>query len=107
MSKVFRFRLDENNPREAQAMRVIDAWIEEGYSLRQLLVDVLVTYKNESGHKPDTEALLEKIMSLLVTISDGKKSILNGNVRDDKLSQKFVGAISKSAKDGMKIVIDK
>ena len=41
MSKVYSFRLDENNPREAQAREVIDAWVSKGYSLRHILTEAL------------------------------------------------------------------
>ena len=42
MSKVYSFRLDNNNPREAQAREVMEAWADEGYSLRQVVVDALL-----------------------------------------------------------------
>ena len=39
MSQVFSFRLDEDNPREAQALQVIKTWASKGYSLRYILVE--------------------------------------------------------------------
>jgi hypothetical protein len=42
MSKVYSFRLGDENPRESQAMAVIEAWMEEGYSLRQIITRALV-----------------------------------------------------------------
>jgi hypothetical protein len=43
MSKVYSFRI-ENNPREAQAREVIDAWVTQGYSLRHIIVCALISY---------------------------------------------------------------
>lgn len=58
MSKVYSFRLDENNPREAQAREVIEAWVEEGYSLRYAVVEALITYKKmEAGHTCEADRL--------------------------------------------------
>ena len=42
MSKVYSFRLDDDNPREAQARGVIKAWMGEGYSLRHIITDALL-----------------------------------------------------------------
>ena len=42
MSKVCSFRLDSDNPREAQAIEVIDNWVSQGYSLRNLLTEALI-----------------------------------------------------------------
>ena len=42
MSKVYSFRLDENNPREAQAREVINAGAEDGYSLRYIVTEALL-----------------------------------------------------------------
>jgi hypothetical protein len=53
MSKVFSFRLDENNPREAQAMEVIDTWASRGYSLRYVLVEALIDLQRMILSKDD------------------------------------------------------
>jgi hypothetical protein len=45
MSKVYSFRLDADNPREAKAKGVIDTWLEKGYSLRYLVVEALISHK--------------------------------------------------------------
>lgn len=50
MSKVFSFRLREDNPREVQAQDVIEAWISEGYSLRHILTEALLQYDNNGNH---------------------------------------------------------
>ena len=45
MSKVYSFRLCDENPREAQAREVIEAWVEEGYLFRYIIVESLISYK--------------------------------------------------------------
>ena len=42
MSKVFSFRLNDDNPREAQAREEIKAWVKEGYSLRYIITEALL-----------------------------------------------------------------
>jgi hypothetical protein len=46
MSKVIGFRLSEDNPREAQAMDVIGTWVSQCYSLRHILTDALIKFRN-------------------------------------------------------------
>lgn len=41
MSEVISFRLDENNPCEAQARAVLKAWADKGYSVRHVLTEAL------------------------------------------------------------------
>ena len=61
MSKVYSFRLDENNPREAQAKEVIDAWVSMGFSLRQIIIDTLISYQCEDSATRNFEEVLDKI----------------------------------------------
>ena len=44
MSEVISFRLDKNNPRDAQAKAVLKAWVDKGYSVRHVLTEVLLAY---------------------------------------------------------------
>jgi len=100
MSKVYSFRLDENNPREAQAGELIEAWVEEGYSLRRVIVDAL-TSSHRSDHKTnENEEILEKIAFLLENMNSSR-----GSVKDVQatLTDTFVGSISKSVKSGIKM----
>ncbi|MBI9045525.1 MAG: hypothetical protein JEZ06_13630 [Anaerolineaceae bacterium] len=68
MSKIYSFRLNENNPREAQAREVIEPWRKEGHSIRYMLP--LVLLKAQANGRIDTEMdyFLEKI-----------REIVNGN----------------------------
>lgn len=44
MSKVYSFKLNDDNPREAQAREIIEAWVEERYSLRHIITEALLIY---------------------------------------------------------------
>jgi len=92
MSKVFGFRLSDDNPREAQAMEVIETWVSEGYSLRQVIVDVLLSYKKtEEGHD-ELESILEQLQDLILSfdkseITQLSKVSLSNSVLDASSGQ--------------------
>lgn len=101
MSKVFSFRLDENNPREAQAKEIIDAWVAQGYSLRHQLVDVLISFQDKGLERAEYGELLKRIERLIVRAKGDKE---DSNDLSDTLSDKFIGSLVKSVIDGIKIV---
>ena len=49
MSKVYSFRLDKNNPLEAPARKVIEAWASKGYSLRRIIVDTVISRQSQDA----------------------------------------------------------
>jgi len=100
MSKVYSFRLDENNPREAQARKVIDAWVAKGYSLRHQLVDVLISFQDKGSQQKAYDELLKQVERLIV---HSKRSNQAPNDLSDILSDKFIGPLKMSVKDGLKI----
>jgi len=65
LSKVYSFRLDDNNPREAQAREVLKAWAIKGYSLRQIIVDVVLSQSAENVSIHGVDKLIEKLELLL------------------------------------------
>jgi hypothetical protein len=68
MSKVYSFRLDEHNPREAQAKGIIHAWVGEGYSLRHVVVEALVSYKKEEIEQGEFVSVIEQLQDLILTL---------------------------------------
>jgi hypothetical protein len=101
MSKVYSFRLDENNPREAQAREVIDAWASKGYSLRHLIIEALINFGNDKTSSK-LEVMLEKVVNI---ISQLEREDLQPNSEKDnqtQLSAEFVNSIGKSVKRGIK-----
>jgi hypothetical protein len=100
MSKVFSFRLDENNPREAQAREVIDAWVSKGYALRQVITDALLSISKDGEQSEDLDILLEQLREL---VNQGfNKPILESTEGNKQiLSTSFLNGIRKAKKDGL------
>jgi hypothetical protein len=100
MSKVYSFRLDENNPREAQAKEVIDAWVEEGYSLRRVIVDATVQYKKDGNQ--DVDFLVEQVKVLVRGLMDRQTPESVDKKGKGDLSNSFIDSVTQSMKLGMK-----
>lgn len=100
MSKVYSFRLDENNPREAQAREVIEAWVAQGYPLRHQLVDVLIVFQNKEFQNDQYAELLEKKECLIVNSWQEKDVV---EALESTLTETFIESISKSVISGISI----
>lgn len=97
MSKVYSFRLDADNPREAKAKGVIDFWLEKGYSLRYLVVEALISYNKVDVEHNEFNSIVEQIREMILslgTISDDQPS-------DAVLPDSFLMAVKNSAKKGI------
>lgn len=103
MSKVYSFRLDENNPREAQAREVINAWVLKGYSLRQVVIKALLNTSDENNSSKDLEQLVEKLGILLGRVEQSKVTLKSEKKVDNILPPAFLESISKTLKPGEKI----
>lgn len=99
MSKVFSFRLDADNPREAQAREVIEAWVGEGYSLRYVIVEALISFKKEGVRQGEVNSLVEKLQDLILSFEKPEAPELS----ETPLSNSFLVAMKQSAKDGVKL----
>lgn len=92
MSKVYSFRLDSNNPRETQAREVIESWISQGYSIRFLVTESLISYANHENMNNDIYLLMDQLRNLIENIGNGR--IFNTpNAMKDPLSPSFIDAI--------------
>lgn len=103
MSQVFSFRLDENNPREAQAKQVIEAWASRGFSLRYVLVEALLAYTDQETRQNNYYSVLEQILTILqeLRVEPGPN---NGQINQDKrLSEPFLNAIAKATRPGLRV----
>ena len=67
MSRVIGFRLDRENPREAQALAVLEAWQEAGYSTRHILTEALLALDGKDGAP---EFPVEEILSALERVGE-------------------------------------
>jgi hypothetical protein len=103
MSKVYSFRLDKNNPREAQAREVINAWVSKGYSLREIMTKALIFYRSEENHSDDFEQKLERLTQLLDALMKSELPTNIPKTNSGTLQESFVGSIAEAAKPGMKI----
>jgi len=103
MSKVFSFRLREDNPREVQAKEVIETWASQGYSLRHILTEALIRYGDNEHNRVEMDDLLEQFRGLLLKSINGQ--ILDKAVGNDEipLPHNFIEAVRKSVKPGVKI----
>ena len=97
MSKVYSFRLDENNPREAQAKEVIEAWVSEGYSLRYVVVEAVVSYKKAKRGQGELASVVAQLQDLILSLD---KQPLDQTL-DGSLPNSFLDAIKQSAKLGL------
>lgn len=97
MSKVYSFRLSEDNPREAQARRVIETWVEEGYSLRYVIVKALIEVQRRNSNLYDYDFLLEQLQNMI----NGQNRRTTVNKLESSLSNTFKAGIVESAKKGI------
>ena len=98
MSKVYSFRLSEDNPREAQVIKIIETKVSEGYRLRFIVVDSLII-----SHLPNQqEKFLNEFVNKLSEIID-RSSNEKGKLENRKaLTQKFIQGIKQSVSNGTK-----
>jgi hypothetical protein len=97
MSKVFSFRLDANNPREAQARDVIEAWVGDGYSLRYVIVDALLLYKKKEVGNDEYIMVMEQLQELILSLDKQP----TGHPSNVTLPSSFINAVKNSAKSGL------
>ena len=103
MSKVYSFRLSNDNPREAQAREVIEAWVEEGYSLRLLVTDALVNFRKQSYKTSVMDEILRQLDNIQDMLDRGQMATnINGNPTNHSLSSGFVEAVKMNIKSGIR-----
>jgi|WetSurMetagenome_2_1015567.scaffolds.fasta_scaffold819757_1 hypothetical protein len=106
MSEVFSFRLDEKNPREAQAMGVIKALAEKGYSLRQIIIEALLLLGDQEQHSPektdDITKTVERLFSLVERL-EGRLEPRQKVIKEkSELNDSFLSSVKLAAKSGLK-----
>jgi len=112
MSEVISFRLDKENPRESKAIEILNAWIEKGFSTRNILTTAL--YELDRPHsdlepsrgKRDWDAILDQIGQLVDFVEAIKtKPVANQdlNAEPTVLRESFLISIEQGAKPGIKL----
>jgi len=99
MSKVYSFRLSDNNPREAQAREVIETWVKEGYSLRQVVVEALLAYRKDEIELDGFQSILAQIQELISTQQNQQDLSPIG----EGLAPSFMDSVKQSAKLGISV----
>jgi len=109
MSEVISFRLDPDNPREAQALEILRSKQAEGYSSRRLLTDALIGMVTKKGRNDlfsidEFNTALEHVQGLLER--------LNSSNHDDShstrpqvvaLNENFLSSVKIAARPGLNL----
>jgi hypothetical protein len=111
MSEVISFRLDRNNPREAQALGVLKKGHEAGYSLRHVLTEALLALEASAEEEQavaqallEVAGRLEQIQSALEQFRHMKlppSQPQSGMPEQAVLAESFVLSVKSAAKPGL------
>lgn len=107
MSEVFSFRLSRNTPREFRAFEILTARLDEGFSIRQVIVEALLSLE-KTGHSELPFELLQiiheinaRIEQLITVIGDTQPIIPHEqSVAPPGLSDAFISSIKKTSRPG-------
>lgn len=91
--------MDEHNPREAQAKVVIHAWIKEGYSLRYVVVEALLSFNKQDAGQNELNEVVEQLQDLILTLNIDRAQIPKSS--DTLLSNSFLEAVKHSVRQGV------
>jgi hypothetical protein len=101
MSEVISFRLDKDNPREAQARTVLKAWADKGYSVRHVLTEALLAY--HGSHKDmDVHELSAKLDQMYKLLQQNRAPSISLE-KDVGLSDRFLVSIKNASKPGVSL----
>lgn len=107
MSRVISFRLNPKNLREAEALKVLNCWLTQGFNTRHTITEALLRLDSSNSQAEENQALndlSQQIKELLDNIETGSSFImLNDDVSSkEKLSDGFVSSILQVAKPGLR-----
>ena len=86
MSKVYSFRLSDDNPREAQAREVIEAWVGKGFSLRHIITKVLLISIEKKFGDEKIYPLLKQIERMILDMENSPGSDPRAGIEKPTLS---------------------
>jgi hypothetical protein len=110
MSEVISFRLNKDNPRESQALEILEAWCLIGYSVRFVITDALIALncpsQESAGNNTSFELnkTLDQVKKLLEQLGNGKhlgEFTKEEDSESSTLSDNFVASVRKAAKPGV------
>lgn len=109
MSTVFSFRLNPSNPREARAMEVIRNQQQRGFSIRDILVETLLTHHRDIQNDEQIDSVNDRLDELIGLVQSIKGNVLinkeEGSLQNSplSLSEQFLGAMKMAAQQGLQI----
>ena len=111
MSKIFSFRLNDNNPREARVLELLHNELGAGYNLRQIIVEAILKLDEYNPNRVSISMLNELNLVLtrvncLLEIFEGQSSLPFSKTEDissKKLTTTFIDSVNKSFQPGIKI----
>jgi hypothetical protein len=116
MSEVISFRLDRDNPREAQALAVLRRGQEAGYSVRHILTEALLALEAAAEEEravavalTEVAGRLEQVRSVLERFQHMDLAPVrprNGQPEGTVLSEAFVVSVKGAARPGLTLSRD-
>ncbi len=108
MSEVVSFRLDPNNPREAQALAVLAHHQERGYSARQILTEALLRF-DQAGKEHELQTQIAEILTVMHQVGDQLERLQRTGIprtephdqKEAALSDAFILSVKSAAKSGI------
>ena len=107
MSVVISFRLDPENPREAQALDILNTKQSDGFSRRRILTDALIgmvapTRQSDLLSMDEFNQALEQVSGLLERLNGGIQP-QNQPVRAQAsgLNENFINSVRVAARPGI------
>ncbi len=111
MSEVISFRLDRNNPREAQALDVLKKGQEAGYSLRHILTEALLALEAAAEEEQAVVVAISEVVGRLAQVQSVLEHIQHiglspvqpqaGKPEQEILAESFVLSVKSAAKPGL------
>jgi hypothetical protein len=109
MSEIISFRLNSENPRETQARDVLNAWVNQGFSIRHIITEALLHYDSAlSAHQMNETKIssLDDLVNRLENLVDNfsTKIVLDKSSElkeEQALRPEFLGAIKGTIKPGI------
>jgi hypothetical protein len=102
MSQVFSFRLDDTNPRETQAIQILEAWVSKGYSLRHVVIEAVFALEDKD-RQTDFSSELKQIIDLLQELQVQPVNRKPQPNQEKRLSESFLNSITKVNRPGLRM----
>ena len=106
MSAVVSFRLNDENPREAQAREVLNTWVNKGFSVRHVLTEALLALERHEGSTTqagDLTEVIERFAKLVDKLEKDHDSVQISQKAEPELRASFISSIKTAARPGLRL----